>query len=84
MKRSFSDDNLTKLDNKKRKRHLSLTIKPVIFLKCDICHEYIKHYGQCISAFVFCSDECLDVLCLRELNNVERNSFEDDPMKFDE
>ena len=82
MKRSFSDDNLTKLDNKKRKR--SLTIKPVIFLKCDICHEYIKNYGQCIAAFVFCSEECLDVLCLRELNNVGRDSFEDDPMKFDE
>ena len=82
MKRSYSDDNLVKLDNKKRKRNL--TIKPVMFLKCDICHEYIKHYGQCIASFVFCSEECLHVLCLRSLNDIERNSFEDDPMKFDE
>ena len=51
MKRSYSDDNLTKLDNKKRKCS-SLTIKPVFCLNNVIYVMNIsKHYGQCISAF---------------------------------
>ena len=76
MKRSYSEDDLDKLENKKRK--CSLTIQPVKFLKCDICYEDVKLYGQCISSFVYCSESCLHVLCLRQLNNNERNSFNDE------
>ena len=77
MKRTNSNTNLCTLENKKRKIQLA-PIQKIQSLKCDICKEDVKHYGQCISAFIYCSEDCLHVLCLRQLNNNEKNSFEED------
>ena len=63
-----SNTDLCMLENKKRKIQLA-TIQKITSLKCYICKENVKHYGQCISAFIYCSELCLEVLCLRQLNN---------------
>ena len=82
MKRTNSNTDLCMLENKKRKIQLA-PIKKITSLKCDICKDNVKHYGQCVSAFIYCSEECLEILCLRRLNNNEKNSFkEDDDMNI--
>ena len=79
MKRTNSNTNLCTLENKNKKQKIQLApIQKITSLKCDICKDDVKHYGQCISAFIYCSESCLEILCLRQLNNNEKNSFEED------
>ena len=82
MKRSHSD--IIEIKNKKQKKIQLAPIQKITSLKCDICHEHVKHYSQCVSAFVYCSESCLEVLCLRQLNNNEKNTFEEDDEKEDD
>ena len=82
MKRCHSAEDLTSLDNKRRK--FSLTIQPVYTLPCDVCHTEVLYYGHCIGAFVWCSVDCFEVLALRHINNIKRNSYDDNMMIFDE
>ena len=77
MKRINSNTDLCMLENKKRKIQLA-PIQKITSLKCDICKDDVKHYGQCISAFIYCSESCLEILCLRQLNNNEKNTFDED------
>ena len=77
MKRSHSD--IIENKNKKQKIHLA-PIQKITSLKCDICKDEVKHYKQCVSAFIYCSESCLEVLYLRRLNNIQKNSFEDEIM----
>ena len=77
MKRTNSNTNLCTLENKKRKIQLA-PIRKIQSLKCDICKEDVKHYGQCISAFIYCSEDCLEILTLRQINKLEKNSFEEE------
>ena len=81
MKRINSNTDLCMLENKKRKIKLA-PIQKITSLKCDICKEDVKHYGQCVSAFVYCSEDCLHILCLRQLNNNEKTTFEEDDMNI--
>ena len=81
MKRINSNTDLCMLENKKRKLKLA-PIQKITSLKCDICKEDVKHYGQCVSAFIYCSESCLEVLCLRQLNNTEKTTFEEDDMNI--
>ena len=76
MKRSYSDT--FEIKNKKQKKIELAPIQKITSLKCDICNEDVKHYGQCVSAFVYCSEDCLHVLCLRQLNKMEKNTFEEE------
>ena len=78
MKRSYSDT--FEIKNKKQKKIQLAPIQKITSLKSDICKDDVKHYGQCISAFIYCSESCLMVLCLRRLNNIQMNSFEDEIM----
>ena len=75
MKRSYSDT--FEIKNKKQKKIQLAPIQRITSLKCDICKEDVKHYGQCVSAFIYCSEDCLQVLYLRQLNN-EKTTFEED------
>ena len=68
MKRTNSNTDLCTLENKKRKKIQLAPIQKITSLKCDICKENVIHYGQCISAFIYCSEDCLGVLTLRQLN----------------
>ena len=75
MKRSNSDI----IENKNKKQKIQLApIQKITSLKCDICKDDVKHYGQCISAFIYCSEDCLQILCLRQLNNHGKDTFEED------
>ena len=80
MKRTNSDI----IENKNKKQKIQLApIQKITSLKCDICKDDVKHYGQCISAFIYCSESCLEVLYLKRLNNIQKNSFkEDDDMNI--
>ena len=64
MKRSHSDIIENKNKNKIQKNIQLAPIQKITSLKCDICKDDVKHYGQCISAFIYCSESCLEVLCL--------------------
>ena len=67
---------------KKRKKIKITPIQKITSLKCDICKKDVKHYGQCISAFIYCSEDCLGVVTLMKLNKMENNSFEEDDINI--
>lgn len=78
MKRSYSYDALETLNKNKRAKRSIPPLKPVTYLKCDICQTLVSCFGQCINAFVFCSQDCLEILTLRKLNEMRRTSFDQD------
>ena len=80
MKRSLSYDDLE--EAKKRKRN-NLTIKNVELLKCDICGEDVYDYKKCTGQYIYCSLNCLEILFLRYLNNIQYESFDDEHMDID-
>ena len=76
MKRSYSD--MFEIKHNKQKKIQLAPVQKLTSLKCDICHDHVKHYGQYISSFVYCSEDCLGVLTLRQLNKMEKNTLEED------
>ena len=77
MKRSHSAEDLTAIG---KKRKCNLTIQPIYALPCDICKTLIPYYGYCIGQFVYCGVECFEILVLRHINNVQRNSFHEEDL----
>ena len=56
----------------------NIHVQKITSLKCDICKDDVKYYGQCVSAFMYCSKDCLEILTLRQINKMEKNTFEED------
>ena len=67
-------ENLNEINTKKRKR---LSIDKIYSLKCDICKTDVYNYELCTGHHVYCSLECLEIICLRALNNDTQSSFSD-------
>ena len=81
MIKSSSNNNLDRLNIKKRKR--DLTLCNIYSLKCDICDKDVQEYKRCISVFVYCSIECLEKLFMNHLKLCNGGyESDDDKMVF--
>ena len=81
MKRSESCDDLENLNTKKRKRNL--TLHEIHYIQCEICHDPVYNYKQCVGYHIYCSLDCLGIIYLRSLNNIQHQTYEDDDMLID-
>ena len=66
----MNTEHESELPNKKRKISLP-TLKPVLYLICDICGEKMYDYKTCRNNCIYCSYDCLSVLMLNIMNNQE-------------
>ena len=79
MKRKFID--ITKQMNCKTEYKKTLRIKKIDTLPCEICHDPVKNYRECISPYVYCSYDCLSIIILSNKNDYL--DTDDDLMIFD-
>ena len=43
---------------------IKLTIKPIKYLKCEVCNRRVYNYRLCTNNVVYCSGDCYEVLML--------------------
>ena len=46
-----------------------ITIKKVKYLLCEICSERVYTYQQCQGNYIYCSQDCFEILVLSNKND---------------
>ena len=54
----------------------NLSIKPIEFLKCEVCLQNVYNYRVCDNNMIYCSDSCRAILILSK-----KNGYLDEPYK---